>query len=407
MKGTLVWVVALAAAACAWAGEGDLRPAACDPQEALGAQRHYASGSQMRTAPEGSGTVSPRATVITFRIGQRVWRLAVDASKPKAERPNVVRLDFENRGTFRDAPVVPLKVERQDRRPGGTQLAAQIGPKDVKVTRDGRSLAVRVLGHYYHSGGYRYAWLSLGAALEGECRFGEKVYAVRLIDGDGNLKFTDATAAVAVRGRVFQRLRYGDTLAVYPRGTDKPRDALRYHVGHPVLVDGTWYDVSVSADQKRITARPAKLRIGKLQVGQQRWSATLLQGRRVLRLTGGPEPMPVPIGRHLVIDFTQWSAPGKDGRRAMLERSNYGKTLYATVPADGVGRCVAGTPLSASIRCRLSDGRRLQMSLNLVDASGADVGELLLTNGKRPKPPTIRVLDATGKQVHTAALEYG
>jgi len=76
-----------------------------------------------------------------------------------------------------------------------------------------------------------------------------------------------------------------------------------------------------------------------------------------------------------------------------------------TVAPGKVASVTAGPPLTAAPMVRHSDSW-IFFSLDLSDSAGLKVSHLTV-KGQRPPPPKIEVVDAAGKMIHSATMEYG
>ncbi|HET6428630.1 MAG TPA: hypothetical protein VFJ30_09485 [Phycisphaerae bacterium] len=399
----------LVAVSAAHGGVGDLTPVAIQPGEALSSQPLYASQGEFGKPAADCGTVNPHAVVATMRSGRLTIQAAVDSTQADAKAPDVVRLDFTGEGKFGDGCAVPLKAAREGSQTGRFQ--ARFGPATVRIRRGEQMVPVIVSGEYYKSGSYRRLTLSVGAAVEGACRFGGKTYKVRVIDGDNNVGFGDAAEA-AMRAGKLRALAPGDTLAIDTGDGTFQRSVIQSLYGQPVLVDGQWYDVRVSQDGAKIAAEPVPVEAGRIRIDHPRWKARLVGAKHILCLTGGKDPIPVPADRYVFLDYTEFGLDA-DGEAAQLMcrgREAYSGTAKAfDVPAGSTTEIVVGSPLTATIDVQHRSGSDYSLSLKLLDASGARVDGLTVPSLRsgRPDPPKVDILNAGGERVYSSTLEYG
>lgn len=377
----------------------ELSRIACDPSEALDHQPCRVSGTARTKPAEGSGTVNTNAIVLSLRGPSVLVKVAVDSVKADAKAPDILRLDFTGKGRFVDAPTVPLKAAQT----GGQYFLATFGPQEIRAALPGGKVTVTVKGEYLKMGNYRQLSLSVGTALQGQCRFGRRALPVRIIDGDGNLELGDVWRA---SGR---SVRPGDTLAIDPGDGSFTKNVRKVCYGSPVEIDGAWYDVKLAEDGKKITAERLKLDLGKIRIEHPKWSCFLVGRKYLLRLSGGPKPVTVPVDQYMVMKYEQWGPAGAAGRRAYLSCSNLatGAAASVAVTAGKTAKVTIGSPLTASVSITKRSGNTLSLSLALVDASGRKVSDLRLPTGKRPPAPKVVVKDADGKPIYTCSLEYG
>lgn len=390
---------------------GQVTPVACDPSDALDNQPFYSMGGSSSKPAEGSGAVHTKAVVMMFHTPGGRISVAVDSAKPDAKGPDTLRFDFTGKGLFVDAPTMALKP-MAGRGPQG-YYQATFGPETIQAPLPGGRVPVMVRGQYYkfvQGGGataeaHRQMSLYMGTAVEGKGRFGKRVLPVRIIDGNANLKTGDAWRTVGRSPRV------GDTLAIDFGDGSFTEDVRKGCYGSPIEVDGVWYSVGLSPDGKKLAVAPIDVKLGKIQIKQPKWSCMLVGKTHLLRLSGGAEPVTVPVDTYMVTRYEQWGAETASGGRAHLSCTDFttrgaDKALVA-VTAGKTAKVDVGSPLTASITATPRANGVVSLALSLVDSSGRTVNDLSLGNGRRPTAPKVTVRDAEGKTVYSSSLEYG
>jgi hypothetical protein len=357
--------------------------------------------------PEPKGTLSRHAVVAMIRDQAVTLAVAIDSAKADAKAPDLLRLDLSGKAEFAGAPVAPLKVVRSQ----DGEVDATIGPATIEAKRDGKSFPILVRGNYHKSPSYRWINLELGTGAEGRLAFGAKTYAVRVVDGNGDLAL-GAKAKALRAGPGVAGIEPCDTLAIDTGDGSFGPNVLKAYYGQPVLVDGAWYDVELSADGTKLTAKPATLETAKLKIGHERWSAKLAGERYVLNLEGSAEPITIPADRYTVIEFQQtipgdktegkdaWKGRLTSGRRNLWEGK--GKTFEAA--AGKTLDLAIGAPLTASISTNIR-AKAVRMDFNLVDAGGLRAELFLPETG--PPLPEVEVFDAGGKPVYSGKFQFG
>ncbi len=403
-------------AAGVWAAEvGTLRPVACDGKSSQQSYQPLTAGTDdFAKAGADSGTVNPLATVAKCRgANTSVW-VAIDSSHPGAKMPDVIRLDFSGEGRFQDALVAPLKMQSS-----GGGVYGVIDPVTVTINRNGVALPVRVDGHYYKHSDYRTLRVNVQTVREGLCDFGGKVRPVRVVDGDNNLTLPDKLEMGPVAGRLGV-IALGDTLLVDIGGGNPTFEKVaRAAYGHPVLVDGRWYDVTVSEDASTVAAAAVGPKTGYIQVDHDSYWLRLASKDRVITWDGGRDPVPVPAGQYeivasgqIVLDSDQTKEVGVVMCRS---RAQTGPPVKVTVTAGETLKLASGSPVTVRIvedtRYARASGRRsvVRLTLEQRDAAGMIISDLVLGDNRMPptRPVTFRVVDAAGKTVHRGTMEYG
>ena len=399
--------VVLVVSGAVWAG--DLTPFADSAQQSP-YQRLFASGKSFVEPTAEAGAVSENATVVKFTNGSTVIHGMIDSSKPDSPAPDVLRLDFTGKGTFADKKlVVPLVVRQQAKKgkkaKNEQNFQATFGPATLQAEVDGRTIPVAVQGMYYKRGKSRNAYLMTSTGAKGECDFGGKTYSVQLMDNTSNLRLTDSPSVKLADGQIQwgpqKGMIGGDTVQI----DTGDGGTVTSHYGQPVLVGGKWYDVTVSKDGTKVSAKRSSAKTGTLAGGGKTWSATLIGEKNVLSVESQGGAVSVLAGTYALVNYIE-SGGGEAqlacGRRELAT----GKAKTIEVASGKTMSLTAGAPLAASAAVKYHKGRA-GISLVLTDAMGLSVTGITDAKGERPTAPKVEILDAEGKSVYKASMEYG
>jgi len=391
---------------------GEVTPVACEPSVALSSRALYSSGRGASAKPaEGSGAVHAKAVVMTFNTSGGKIIVAVDSAKADAAGPDTLRFDFTGKGQFAGAPTVALKPMKGQGPTG--YFHATFGPATIQAALPGGTVPVMVRGHYYkmmQNNGltqtpYRQMTLNVGMAVEGKGKFGKRVLPVRIIDGNGNMKAGDAWRVVS------RSARTGDTLAIDTGDGSFTKSVSKSCFGSPIEVDGAWYSVALGDKGKTLTVAPVDVELGKIHIKQPKWSCMLIGDTHLLRLTGGTEPVSVPVDSYMVTQYQQWGQADAQGRRPSLSCTDFttrgADKALVTIQAGKTAEVQVGSPLTASVIATPRSDGVVSLALSLADASGRTVSNLTLPTGRRPTAPKVTIRDAAGKTVYSTSLEYG
>jgi hypothetical protein len=412
----MVAALVLGLAASAYGVVGDLTLKSCDPNMG-GFMAMTRDARDFRPAPADCGTVNPNAKLITLHaagmIGlsdEAAMVVALDSAKADDKVLDVLRLDAAGTGKFTAEASIPLKWSTTE----GMSMAA-IQPQTFRLTRGGRQVPVTVRGNLNSTAsGPESVYLQLGACLEGECAFGEKVRTVRIVDATGNLKMTDP-AKVTLKNGVPAGVAMGDTIMIEadasagnspfsaPPDADGKRFGLSGSYGQPAFVDGKWYDVAVSADGAKVTATPAKGPFGRIKLDAEQWLAVLISAEHFLVLEAGQSPVEVPVGKYVVMQ----SQLTKNKSMAILgDYSNLaeGKAVMFEVVADKVVDSPFGAPFTTRVEAK-PVGRTVTLTPILKDSGGRSVSRLMSME-PNAKSGQFEVYAPDGKLVYSAALEF-
>ncbi len=390
MKTSIGLFILLLVVLTATIAQGDLKPVPATQGQAIMQQSLFAH--QFTKPKEGDGTVSKKALVTKLR-GKNI-RVAIDSQSPDTEGFDVVRFDFSGKGKFNDKQVVPLK-----KREKGNPSRLNFGPATLQVERNGKSIPVMLSGHIYTSSDHKYIIAYLGTALEGTCKFGDKTYPVRIVDGNNNLNCGSKSRYQKNSG-----VTIGDTLLIDTgKGNFKQPNQLKKSLyGAPVLLDGVWYDVALSPDKSEIVATPSTAKTATLKIDHDNWSIGLIGKDYILMLDGSSKPMEIPAGKYTVMQFTQIQ-PTKGDVLSIDQQNLRQKTAKKFNAAAGkTFELAIGAPLTGQIKIK-ARGRRITMNFKLTDVSGMSA----MVNSMYSSKPQVEVFDEQGKLVHTGKFEYG
>lgn len=346
--------------------------------------------------PNAAGLVNPHAVIASSYGGLAVW-IAIDSTKPDATRPDVVRLDFSGKGKFAGAPTLPLTIKTDSR----GQITATFGPKVFYVERDGRKVPVSVRGSYTKQKQYRDASVTITAAAEGTCTFGNATRKVRVIDRNADLVFS---VTLKPPYRTYWTMHH-DVMQVAGADGKFTTGGPQAYVGQPVLVGGRWYDVSLA--KMKVSAKPIARQGGKVRVNAARWRCTLVGRKYFLTVSGGKDAVPVPADTYRPHEYSIFTDADPSKRCATIEGSGTaprGKSVI--VSAGKTVQLPLGSPIQATISVSKSKGS-VRFDLSQTDPMGGDISTVKGEGGKTPTNPVVEVVDKAGKTIYSAKLEYG
>ena len=262
----------------------------------------------------GKGIVNAKAVVARFRMPNgRAVLAAYDANQPDQLHPEVLRIDLSGQGDFTKAIVVP--------RTGMVEWLGTPGyrflSKEATIETGQASIPVGIAsmllrGDRQAEARLSVAWCAHGALDLAPAGQAGQPAAVRLLDGDYNLRLGDPAKPAVEKGRpIFQQ---GDALQVSFVGDTFKQFATLY-LGSPIGLNGKLYEATVGADLKTLSLAPYQGPTAELHIDHPRWTAHLLGDDKVISLLGDRTPMPVPPGRYRLRYFVQYSEDGFKGRR--------------------------------------------------------------------------------------------
>jgi hypothetical protein len=393
----LLFLVSPAAAAV-----GDLAGKAVDPAGSGGIFLTMVGQDSVKPAPAGAGTIHPDARLVTLRDARNPTGLsatvALDATKSDAKVLGVLRLDLAATGKFASDASVDIKWPNAD----GVG-SASFGPVSAQLKLGDKLVPATVRGYVTAAQGNRLTtlYLVVGTCLEGECAFGDQVRLIRFVDTDGNGHMNDKAKVEVVDGKPRGIGRGDGMFLASADGYLAVGSASAASYGQAVVVGGKWYDVAVSADERKVTATLRKDALGKLKVDADKWEALLLSTGGIFGVQGGKDPVDIPVGKYAVYQATV----GK-GKASVTIADNdlaRGTSSMVEIVAGKTAEKAFGAPFVASILIQ-QQGQAVSLTPDIRDAGGRKV--FAVVNPAGSEGNLIEVRDGTGKVLLSAAMVF-
>ncbi|HUS46325.1 MAG TPA: hypothetical protein VM219_09940 [Phycisphaerae bacterium] len=360
-------------------------------------------GSQnFRKPASGSGTVNPNALVFTAKRPHITLAFALDSEKPDSQHFDVLRIDTTGKGDFHDAAVVRRTGLSGA---GGKEFSYNFGWEDVPLTFGTRKVPARVWASYIEDES-QYVYVRIGTCAVGRCRFGEKVYEIHLYDGTCNLRVDDATKPLFTGGARLAEAGVGDSIYV-DIGNGAEEYAAQAFYGHPILVDGRWWTVKVTEDGTKVSAEPYDSPTGFVRIHHPFWRAWLADEKSLLVLQGGPEPVPVPVGRYTMNRYIEWPADQDKGAfQVSLSAQSLRGTQVLNIAAGQTQEVVIGSPLKAVVGAR-RNGDNILFDVNFADMAGRTPLYRQGPHGNWNPEAVLTLYDSSGKAVGRVTRKLG
>jgi len=348
-----------------------------------------------RPAPQ-SMALSSRAVVLNFTRDTLNLAVALDSRTPESPHYDVLRFDAKGRGDFENALEIPWVYMSFDPPPDEAREYA-FGHPSVSLKVGHRTVQAGVAAEFRERRGQRTFKMNLYTCSSGQCLFDKKAHNLLLFDADGSLRVDDAYRVAVPVGHNYSAGE-GDVLVVDPVEGPYRRLAWGYY-GHPLLVDGALYDVSVSKDGEGVGATPYEGKTGFVRIDHPYWEAEFANNASALVLYGGPAPVPVPPGRYRVLRYMEWSpsdAEQRDPLKLWRPKSAAGEELWVEIEAGQTTEILIGSPITGRLAVMQKD-RTLHFRLDPMDVSGRP-GLTVRWGGWMPRG-TVHVRDASGQTI--------
>lgn len=323
-------------------------------------------------------------------------KVAFDADDAQAEKLNVARIDMTGKGNFKNAETIKLVQAGAAR---ASYYRASFAPRLVEVTKDGKKMPVLVSGYYYKRGSRESASARVQVVAEGQCRFGDTVRKVLVLDRNRNMKLGDVVTR-KVGTRQYKSPDYCHIASEKGKYSTASRASL-VPLGQPCQVAGKWY--LVTGGDMKIQAKPFGGELAKLAINAPRWECMLTGNGYDLTVTGGAEPAVIPAGEYRLRMFRLYSQA--DATKPCP--NVYGSQSKPITIAPGETTSLSlGLDITVSLRATVSKNK-VRFSVTQADAAGSRISVIYGKGGRRPAAPQVEVVDQAGKIVYTAKLAYG
>jgi len=355
--------------------------------------------------PTAIGLTHPKA--MTTGKGAAV-AVAFDSANAKSNVLDIARIDTTGKGDFSKA--LTVKLTKLSARSNYTML--RLAPQPITISKNGKKIPALISGQYYkyqsrtrNAKGAAKPVMRISARVsvqvigQGQCRFGDTVRKVLVMDNNRNMTLGD----VITRKSGTRQYKQADYCRIADASGKFPRDSRTGYVqmGQPTQIDGKWY--TISAENMKIAAKQMTGGLGTLAIDSPRWQCMLMRDGLTLNIAGGQEPVSVPAGKYQVRMFRLYQNADASKPCASIYGSS-SKPL--TITADKATSFSAGADMTATMSARESKGK-VRFSVSQSDASGSRIRTLYGATGKRPAAPQIEVVNKAGKVIYNAKLAYG
>jgi hypothetical protein len=401
------YIFAFAAMVCGMGGIGAMGPAAlgqgtftlelreATPQQVPALRetmrtctRRAALPAEITQVPPG---LPPQVTYFGFGLGEApIWLLASSGDKPR------LYADVDRTGDLSKAPAIP-----------GTRGESGTWFDPVTLTgKDGQKVRVRFMSH--SSAGTE----ALGClhAVPAGCRMGkvklgEKTYAVALIDGNLNGRYNDLLAGPYQEQNMDALVidRNGDGQFDLFNPSQSPPEWSPLAKG--VAVDGKSYNVTAAADGSQIEITAAEPKYGSLDLGRHQVRLVAFSDFGLQEIETKGEKIRVAAGRYSTVSGELVANDGKANWRLQFG-GDPGRLGTFVVNAEETLSLPLGPPLAPTAKVSQAE-RAVLLEYVLEGRSGEVYAAAVTKDATRLPPPTLEVVDPSGKIIYTGAFAFG
>jgi hypothetical protein len=238
-----------------------------------------------------------------------------------------------------------------------------------------------------------------GTYREGDVRFGDTTYRVALFDMSGNGDFND-TGGEAEFPVMDMMLIDEDADGTYEFDSAA---MLLCFLARYVSVGEDYYEIEVEADGSQMRVAKYAGPVGLLRTSTKGWATMLMSPDGGVAVRDGAREVSLPAGEYRVFckSVTRRDAKGRTWRLMTVSEDADPISITPEKPTE----LLLGGPLNQVIETQVADGM-VSISLSLTDAAHGRVAALMVGD-EQPPAPTLKIVSAAGKTVHTGSLEYG
>ena len=360
--------------------------------------------AQLKGLPEG---VSDSVSYYVVKVGQRELLMAVDP----AEKPRLYAdTDFD--GDLADEKAAPaLTAENKGTsRPAGQH---HFGPIALAAADVKGNAAAQMTAEWRKPG---LVFLRPSACLSGKVRLAGKEHRVVVIDSNFNGRWNDVWSPsgkpiTSWTGSFdfFAIDRDGNGTFGLPSGgpSAKALEAMEVQPLTKMLrMKDTCYDADVAADGSKIRLAKLTLQSGTLDLGCKGLELLALcdAGFRYLELPDGKTELPA--GSYMAIQPSLSRTDAKGAKWKLSGGRDPGKLVKFEIQKGKTLKIKAGPPLVIKTDVTKQLGTA-SIGISAVGQAGEAYTGGAEKDGKRPDPPTLKILDEKGKVLAEGAFKYG
>ena len=373
-------------------------------------------------------------------LAGKTYVFVLDKKSATSPGFDVLYFDVNGNGDLTDDEAIRAYEQPQAEKPEG-QRAAQTRlqqswsyfPRvDLKLDFDGAkvdySFFFQVFQQQRMDFSYVMATLTAAAYQRGEASIDGRRRAVVLLDNNSNGRFDDVFSMPRipnVRGRI--RPAFGDSVLIGEEqdaaGGPRPGAAAwnSQYLAKLLILDGKYYDVTVSTSGDEIAWSPSSLPGGQVVGPRKNCTVMLIGELGCIPLTlRDAQPATVPAGQWRVFNYsitdTEWAPPNAEKpadadaarpRPAPSVVSGWGAAQMEPIEvrAGETAQMNFGPPYKLALSVYHMPGEA-RFAMAIQGETGETVASLSV-NGRRPQKPKLTITDQSGEVVAEGDFEYG
>jgi hypothetical protein len=364
--------------------------------------------------PAPAGTRDPQAKILSVAVSREglapeIFWAAIDRRAPGTGF-DVLRIDTRHTGSFKDAEMLALKPATdgsKDQLDISGIIRVKVDAKEIPCLASGMIQGKIDPMNKEAGDDELFVVLSILPFASTKLEVNGKAYRVAVADGTGDGDLADA-AILARKNFPGQPegKKAGDLFAIDLDGNGFKGRVLKGILGVPFCLDGQWLALKTNAPGTELTAEPLpNPGTGTLELpATVRLEAQLSGGGSLFPIVNGQPPIPLKAGTYRLI-AGRLLGPGKTAcefkpgdSKAIFEINDGAKTGFP-VPRQIQLSVTAESEAIGPVRL-------VSFSLEMKSDTSILIGENTGADGQ-PQAPTLKILDAQGKIVHTGKFEFG
>lgn len=376
-----------------------------------------------------------------FKFGDFDYPFVLDGKNLDSSGYDTLYFDANRNGDLTDDPKIQANDLPQNIRFGNHSAHREFPRQTIKVTAGEKSYDYSFFVQVYsntemnmgpNTSLYAYASINSAAYREGEVSLNGKTHHLVLLDFNSNGRFDDQpevnTAISKSVGRYYTQPT--DMLLVNPDLNN--RDSFGYNltgrkerqpVSKLLNIDGTFYQMQVSANGETLSLTPSKVGMGKVKNPNKKYSAVVFGDQGFLKIDGsGSEPVSLPEGKWKLLEYMIDLTDPNDKVARVPNRpqsqkpytlvSAYGspKGPEVTVKKNETVVFPFGPPYHPQVDLMKLGGQtnsnEVRLEMKLLGSTG-ELCSSLQVKGSQPPGPTFVIASPEGEIVERGKFEYG
>jgi hypothetical protein len=252
--------------------------------------------------------------------------------------------------------------------------------------------------------GNNYLSLYPAAIRSGQVRLGDKSYTVQLVDADFDGRYDGMASLSTSRDKwdlIAVDLGSQGTAAAQTAPSEEAQPLSKL-----MRLGGNYYGVQVAADGSTMRLEEAHTALATLDVGQPGVKLTVMSDSGFYSLSGEGK-WQLPVGHYQTQRVTLSKTDDKGDVWTLSGSASTGKLKAFDIAEGQTLATKAGPPLVVRTSADNMGARAVSIGVDVTGQAGEKYTPGVAKNGAAEPPPTLRILDESGKVLGAGSFQYG